>query len=201
MSNTEILDNTRKIFFIQPPSRNVIRFGKEVKGNSILGIKCYAYATFNALATGNLLPEAEKFSNQTEIDSWISNLEYALGGTPYKIIKKLKEEKICNYTIKSLYDIDASTLARSLQEYFAITIGVKVKTTNIKSKKTNTSNHWIYGIDRSKNSISAIDQQNSHRGVILFSFDKKNKKWLGYCQNKSKIVEIEYEITQVMVIC
>lgn len=179
-------------FFVQPPSRDIVRGGQTIHGDAELGNKCYAYSVFNALAQVGRTPTLEDVAGnnvdmtQEEVDDWIrTNMGAAAGGSPQKVANKL------DATLKFMpAKLKRRTAVRTaLDNNFPVSIGVAI--TRSDKPHDAPANHWIYAKNTTEAAIVAEDQQNTHRGDLEFTFAEG--KWTAVSGN------FIYTLTDVMI--
>ena len=125
--------------------------------NSVLGNKCFAYSTLNALSNSGVA--TPNITNQLQADAWIKSQStfVSTGGGPGIVLKALAltpKEYAVKYTDKILNRAKYATL-NNLPTIIATTVG--------------GLNHWIFFIGVSGSNILAEDQQNPARGVLSFT--------------------------------
>lgn len=149
------------VAFIQPSSAN---------GN-LLGTKCFAYSTLNALAHNNVpLPN---IANQVQADTWISSQKkfQSIGGGPNQVLTalNLNPKQVAFPVSDNLFNKANYAVQHGLSAVLATTVGTA---------------HWIFltGVIAAQPNatppvpaqILAEDQQNPTRGVLAFKYNGKN---------------------------
>lgn len=148
-------------FFVQPLSN----------ADSVLGAKCFAYATLNALRQKDI--NLTGISTQQDANDWIkARFSYQDGGGSAAVLRALYPDRENN----AYYIAETSASGLMSKAFSANTkncpaiIGVEVGTSK--------SKHWVYmtGMGDGGKSILAEDQQNTDRGTLTFVKDSTDKK-------------------------
>jgi hypothetical protein len=151
-------------FYTQPLSRGE-------GGDGVLGAKCFAYSTLNALRQrGVNLPD---ITTQQDANDWVrAHFTFQDGGGSAAVLRELFPDRENNpFYYPEL--CSSGFIARAATAQTAnspVIIGVEVGATKLK--------HWIYmtGMGVGNTSILGEDQQNTGRGTLTFTRDATDSK-------------------------